>query len=190
MTAAGGITIRLAERGDVDAVLAISNAAAATSIANFALTAEPLAAWLTTYDETATRYPWFVATTGTAIVGFAKASPWSGRCAYEYAAEITVYVDPDHHRRGIGRLLYERLLPTLRAQGYHRVLAGIALPNPASVHLHEACGLRRIGTLERVGWKFGAWHDVGYWQGDLQTDVETPTPVRSVASVLSEMCRP
>jgi len=110
------------------------------------------------------RHPWLVAIDpGGRILGFARASPWKSRGAYAWTVEIGVYVAPDAQGRGIGRALYERLFAALAAGGARTVLAGITLPNPASVRLHEAFGMRHVGTLPRVGWKRGAWHDVGYW---------------------------
>jgi L-amino acid N-acyltransferase YncA len=120
------------------------------------------------------------------IVGFAKASPWKGRCAYAYSVEITVYIHPDAHRRGIGRLLYERLLATLKAQGYRTAFGGIALPNEASVGLHQSFGMTCIGVFRRVGWKFDRWHDVGYWQAVLNDDPDAvPQKVRPVREVVA-----
>ena len=80
------------------------------------------------------------------------------------STEITVYVHPDHQGHGVARALYRRLIPTLEAQGYRSLLAGITIPNPPSVRLHESFGFRRVACLERVGWKFDRWHDVGYWE--------------------------
>ncbi|MHC4908774.1 MAG: GNAT family N-acetyltransferase [Planctomycetota bacterium] len=160
--------IRPAFRADVPAVLAISNRAARHTPANFATEPESCDDWLKAFDTEAARCPWFVAVDpDDAIVGFAKASPWKGRCAYQYSVEITVYVHPDHHRRGIGRALYEALFPAIEALGYRTLIAGITLPNDASVALHERMGMRQVARFERVGWKLDAWHDVGYWQLNL-----------------------
>ena len=90
---------------------------------------------------------------------------------------------PGHHRRGVGKALYDRLLSTLRAQGYRTLLGGITVPNPASVRLHESFGFRRVALLERVGWKFGTWHDVGYWELLLRDDDKAPTDLKPVAEV-------
>ena len=180
--------IARARVSDVPGILAISNWAAVHTAANFAIEPEPLEAWEAMFTEEADRFPWFVARDEDGTVGgFARAAPWKGRCAYEFACEISVYVDPAHHRQGLGRRLYEVLLRTLARQGYRRVLAGIALPNDASVRLHEAFGLEQVAQLRRVGWKFGQWHDVGYWEGDLGAHSDDPpTPIRPVADVLSD----
>ncbi|RME80036.1 MAG: N-acetyltransferase family protein [Caldilineae bacterium] len=108
--------------------------------------------------------PWLVAERGGEVRGFAHASRWKGRCAYRFAVEVTVYVEQGYAGLGIGSLLYGRLLPQLRDGGMHTALAGIALPNPASIALHEKFGFRKVAHFRQVGFKFGRWIDVGYWQ--------------------------
>jgi L-amino acid N-acyltransferase YncA len=112
--------------------------------------------------------PWLVAVDGEsasgAIVGYAYASPWRARSAYRFSYETTVYVDARQVGRGIGRRLYAALLPMLRARGAHAVISGIALPNAASVALHESFGMRQVAHFRETGFKFGGWIDVGYWQ--------------------------
>jgi phosphinothricin acetyltransferase len=127
-----------------------------------------------------------VAVDATAIAGFAKASPWKGRCAYAHSAETTVYLAADARGRGVGRALYEKLFAMLRAQGFRTLLAGITLPNEPSVRLHESMGMKRIALLERVGWKFDRWHDVGYWQVHLGESDEAPSPIRTVLEVAAQ----
>ncbi len=177
--------IRLATMEDLPGVLAISNWAAEHTAANFALEPETPESWQQDWCETHERFPWLVAADeGRAVIGFAKAAPWKGRCAYNWSAETTVYVHPDHHGRGLGRTLCEKLVLILKAQGYRTLLGGITVPNPASVRLHESLGFRRVALLEQVGWKFGRWHDVGYWEQRLQPDDAPPTDIRPVAEVL------
>jgi phosphinothricin acetyltransferase len=165
------MNVDLASRDDVAAILAISNAAAADGIANLATKAEPLFDWLAAYDRDHAHYPWLVARDG-AVVGFAKASAYRPRDAYAWTAEVSVYVSVP--RRGVARALYERLLPLLRAQGFATLIAGISQPNDASVALHEAFGFRRCATFTRVGFKHGAWRDVGYWELHLSDAPPTP----------------
>ncbi len=189
--------IRPARPDDLPDIVAISNWAAKHTAANFAVEPETLDAWEVEWRDTHEMYPWFVAVQcatptsptprpqGTGrIVGFAKASPWKGRCAYRWTAEVTVYVHPDHQGRGIARALYDKLMPTLKAQGYHTLLAGITTPNPASVHLHESFGFQRAARFERLGWKFDRWHDVGYWEAALHTADQRPEPIKPVCEVL------
>ena len=177
------VTIRLAAREDLPAVVALSNWAALHTTANFATEPEPEAQWVATWETTRAVHPWLVAVEGERVVGFAKSGPHRARGAYAWTAEVSVYVDAAVHGRGVGAALYGRLIPTLREQGYRLLLAGITMPNPASVRLHEKAGFVRCGTYHRVGWKNGAWHDVGYWELQLADGVEPPRPVRPVADV-------
>jgi phosphinothricin acetyltransferase len=108
--------------------------------------------------------PWLVAEAGGAVVGYAYANKWKERAAYLHSAETTVYLRADSTGRGIGRLLYKELVSELRRLGYHAIIGGIALPNAASVGLHESLGFRKVAHFEQVGRKFDRWIDVGYWQ--------------------------
>ena len=107
--------------------------------------------------------PWYVAETADGVAGFAYASPHRARAAYRWAVDVSVYVSGAATGRGIGRSLYDRLLPVLRDLGHVRAHAGITLPNPASVGLHERYGFAHVGTYADVGFKLGRWHDVGWW---------------------------
>jgi phosphinothricin acetyltransferase len=102
------------------------------------------------------------------VLGYAKAGEWRARAAYRWTTETGVYLSPDACGRGVGNALYGRLLAVLRAQGFHAAIGGIALPNPASVRLHERLGFTAIGTFPRAGRKFDRWHDVGFWHLPLQ----------------------
>ena len=113
-------------------------------------------------------YPWLVMEIDGRVVGYAYASPHRARAAYRWAAEVTVYVAPESRGSGVGRRLYAELLDRLRRQGFQAACAGITLPNPGSVALHEAMGFEPVGVYKRIGWKAGAWRDVGWWQLALQ----------------------
>jgi phosphinothricin acetyltransferase len=177
-------TLRAATPADVPAILQISNQYAATAPANFATEPESLESWQQSWRETNEMYPWLVAVEdASSILGFAKASPWKSRGAYRWSVETSVYVKERAQRRGIGKALYARLIELLRAQGYHTLLGGITLPNDPSVRLHESLGFRRVGVLHEVGFKLGAWHDVGYWLLTLRPDERAPGPVRPVRDV-------
>ena len=111
--------------------------------------------------------PWLIAERDTKTVGYAYATKWHARSAYRFSAEITVYVDASHQRVGVGSRLYDHLFPILKARGIRAVMAGIALPNEASVALHEQFGLSKVAHFKEVGFKFNRWIDVGYWQRTL-----------------------
>jgi L-amino acid N-acyltransferase YncA len=109
-------------------------------------------------------HQFLVAESGGEVVGYAYACRWAERPAYDWSVETSVYVDAGHHGQGIGRALYSELFDRLRPQGFRIAVAGITLPNPASIGLHESMGFEPIGALRDIGWKEGAWRDVGYWQ--------------------------
>lgn len=108
--------------------------------------------------------PWLVAEDAGVIVGYAYATKWHGRSAYRYSVESTIYLDHRHTGKGTGTRLYGELLAMLRAKPLHVVIGGIALPNPASIALHERLGFAKVAHFKEVGFKFGKWIDVGYWQ--------------------------
>lgn len=121
-------------------------------------------------------HPWIVAEHEGRVGGFAYGCPHRERAAYRWAADVTVYVDPRFHRRGMGRALYRVLLGLLREQGLWIACAGITLPNEASVALHESLGFVPVGVYRRIGYKAGAWWDVGWWQLALRPPAAGPPP--------------
>ena len=121
-------------------------------------------------------YPWLVLEQAGRVVGYAYASRHSARAAYQWSVDMSVYVHSDFQRRGIGRGLYVSLVRILRAQGFFNAYAGVTLPNPGSVGLHESIGFQAIGVYRNVGYKMGAWHDVGWWELALQPSVAEPRP--------------
>ena len=121
-----------------------------------------------------TRYPWLVAEEDGQVMGFAYASEHRERAAYRWAAESAVYVVEAHRGRGVGKRLYAVLFDLLARQGIRTVCAGITLPNPASVALHESCGFEPVGIYRRIGYKLGRWHDVGWWELELAAGAGGP----------------
>lgn len=107
------------------------------------------------------------AANGPRVVGYAYAGDFRARSAYRFACESSVYLADDERGRGTGRLLMRALVERLAELGFTQVVAGATLPNPASERLHASLGFRPVGRFERVGRKFGRWHDVGFWQLDL-----------------------
>lgn len=107
---------------------------------------------------------WIVAEHDGAVVGYAYGSPHRLRHAYRYSCDVAVYVARDRATQGVGRALYGALLPLLAEREMHAAYAGIALPNDASIRLHESVGFEKVGVYREVGWKMGGWRDVAWWQ--------------------------
>src|SRR5215471_11186260 len=119
------------------------------------------------------KYPWLVFEADGVVLGYAYGSEHRPRQAYQWSADVSVYTHERARKRGVGRALYTALLDLLRRQGYFNAYAGITLPNPGSVHLHESMGFTNVGVYSRVGFKFGRWHDVLWLQLRL---LEEPSP--------------
>lgn len=166
--------VRLATAADTAAVLAIYGPVVESTAISFE-TAVPGP------DEVARRiverqpaHPWLVADDAGAVAGYAYAGRFASRAAYDWSVETSVYIHEARRGQGVGRTLYAALLAVLEAQGYRQAMAGIALPNAASVGLHEAMGFRPVGVYQAAGWKFGRWHDVGWWQRPIGDGAATP----------------
>lgn len=157
--------IRAATAVDAAALARIYNHYVAGTIVTFEEEAVPASEMAARIAESRTAsLPWLVAERAGQVAGYAYASKWKGRCAYRFSVETTIYLDPRETARGLGSALYGQLLSDLEACGVHVVIGGIALPNEASVRLHERLGFRKVAHFEEVGFKFGRWIDVGYWQ--------------------------
>ena len=157
--------IRPATLTDAAAIAAIYNHYVLQTSITFeegAVTDKDMAQRIT--DTVATELPWLVWTEGGNILGYAYASKWKSRCAYRYSVESTVYLEQAATGRGLGTKLYSTLLAELRTKQYHGVIGGVALPNAASVALHEKLGFKKVAHFKEVGWKFEQWIDVGYWE--------------------------
>jgi L-amino acid N-acyltransferase YncA len=118
-------------------------------------------------EQTSATHPWIVAQDENEVIGYAYATRHRERASYRWAADVAVYINSEHHRRGVGRALYKTLFPLLIAQGLRIACAGVTLPNEASVGLHESLGFRPVGVYRNIGFKHGTWRDVGWWQLDL-----------------------
>lgn len=125
--------------------------------------------------NTLQRFPWLVCEHQGEVVGYVYATSHSDRVAYLWSVNVSVYIHQRCRRSGVGKALYSSLFEILRLQGFYNAYAGATLPNSASVGLHEAFGFQPVGVYEAVGYKFGAWHSVGWWQLALQERSATPT---------------
>ncbi len=174
------ITIRNADPDrDAAACAAIYAPSVESTPISFELVPPDAAEFARRIAKYAATHQFLVADSGGLVVGYAYACRWAERPAYDWSVEVSVYVDTERQGEGIGRALYAELFERLRAQGFRVAVAGVTLPNSASIRLHESMGFEPIGALRDIGWKEGAWHDVGYWQVYLQPPGDgAPAPPR------------
>ena len=164
-----GISVRPASPADAGAVAGIYNHYIADTVVTFE--EEPVSAAEMVRriaDVQSVPLPWLVSEVDGGVVGYAYATKWRPRYGYRFSTEVSVYLAPGISGRGIGSALYSRLFDELRACGIHAVIGGIALPNDASVRLHEKFGFTQVAHFRETGTKFGRWIDVGYWELILQ----------------------
>jgi L-amino acid N-acyltransferase YncA len=180
-----GFTIRLAEDRDAAAIAAIYAPYVVGSPVSFeteAPDAEEIGRRIVTLLQT---HPWLVCETEAGkTIGYVYGSPHRARAAYCWACEVSVYIDSEYRRYGVARGLYASLFECLRLMGFVQAYAGITLPNAASVGLHEAIGFEPVGIYKKIGFKAGAWHDVGWWGLELQTPPENPAPPQKLPEVV------
>ncbi len=123
-------------------------------------------------------HAWVVLEEEGRVVGYAYGGPFNSRPAYRFSCEVSVYLERGRRRTGGGRALYEELFARLAERGYRTAVAGMTLPNEASVGLHRAMGFETVGTYRRIGWKHGAWHDVAWVQRAIATGQDPPAEPR------------
>ena len=167
------VTIRPAAEHDASAVARIYAPYVHDTAISFEETVPTQAEMAARIVKSRSRWQWLVADLDGAVVGYAYGSQHRERAAYRWSVEVSAYVGRDHHRQGIGRALYGALFAELADKGYCNAFAGITLPNDPSVKLHTSMGFEPIGTFHSVGWKFGRWHDVAWFQRTLR---KTPLP--------------
>jgi L-amino acid N-acyltransferase YncA len=130
-------------------------------------------------EEAQTHWAWLVLEEHGRVVGYTYAGPFSGRAAYRWSCEVSVYLELGRRRSGAGRALYEALLARLADLGFHTAAAGMTLPNPASEEFHAAMGFQAVGVFRRIGFKHGGWHDVAWTQRPLaasDSPADPPAP--------------
>lgn len=173
------LTIRPASLDDAGPIAAIYAPYVADSAITFEVDAPSAAEMASRMAQILPHYPYLVAERDGAVIGYAYATKLYERAAYRWAAEATVYLSRDGlQRQGIGTALYQRLIASLRDQGFLAAVGKITLPNAASVRLHEKLGFRASGVLTRIGFKQGRWHDVGLYQLDLADHPSEPDETR------------
>ena len=131
------------------------------------------------------QYPWLVCTVDDVIAGYVYAGRLRGRAAYQWSTEVTAYVHAAYRGRQIASALYETLFDLLVLQGYCMAFAGVVVPNPASVRLHERVGFKQIGVYHHIGYKHGQWHDVSWWERQLQPLASPPVELQPIQAIAS-----
>jgi phosphinothricin acetyltransferase len=158
------VRIRPARASDANAICGIYNHYIAHTVITFEQDLVAPEAMAQRIVETMASYPWLVCEDDAGLAAYAYGTRWRSRAAYDCTVESTVYVHRERIGQGYGLGLYRELIAALRARRMHAVVGCIALPNPASVALHERCGFRQVGHFPEAGRKFGRWVDVGFWQ--------------------------
>ena len=179
--------IRLSTGDDAPSVQGIYAPSVRDNAISFELEIPEVAEMRQRILDTLDTHPWLVCESDGRFLGYAYAGLYRTRAAYQWAVEVSVYVDADARQMGVGRALYKSLLDLLVLQGYRNAFAGITLPNTASVGLHESIGLKLIGVYRGVGHKFDSWHDVGWWQLPLGEHDGAPGPPVKLPSVAGSL---
>lgn len=178
-------TIRLASASDAAQIAAIYGPFCTGSSVSFEVSAPSPEMMAQRIMVTSERLPWLVLDHDSQIAGYVYAGVHRERAAYQWAVDVTAYIAASERRTGVGRALYTSLMLLLVAQGYFKAYAGITLPNPASVGLHRALGFTPVGIYRGVGYKLGQWHDVGWYQKELQPERPAPPPPQTIHQISS-----
>jgi L-amino acid N-acyltransferase YncA len=166
--------IRVATPADAQRIAEIYAPAVLERSISFEIVAPTADEMLSRMNRVLPNFPWLVCEYDGEVIGYAYASAHHERAAYRWSVDVGVYVGGKAHRRGVGTALYTALFEILCLQGYRNVYAGITLPNPASEGMHSRAGFIPVGVYHHVGYKFGAWHDVGWFERALLPTVKEP----------------
>lgn len=176
--------IRLAQESDAENMLSIYAPIVRETAISFEVEPPSIAQFQQRIRDILKWTPWLVCEIDGKTIGYAYAGKHRQRAAYQWCVESSVYVGVDSRGKGVGKALYTSLLKVLQLQGFYNVYAGITVPNPASVALHEAVGFSPVGVYQLVGYKLGKWYDVGWWQLSLKPEKILPvTPPFALSEV-------
>jgi L-amino acid N-acyltransferase YncA len=177
-------TIRMAAARDGEQIAEIYAPAVTGTVISFEMEPPGAAEMARRVTDALVVYPWLVAERGGEVIGYARGGQYKDRAAYQWSVETSVYIRTTAHRTGVGRALYGVLFDLLVMQGFFMAYAGVTLPNPGSVGLHESQGYTPVGVYRAAGYKFGAWHDVGWWQRPLRPLVLEPPAPRAITALV------
>lgn len=179
--------IRLATLDDASGILAIYAPVVQNTFISFETEVPDVTEIQSRISKTLEQYPYLICEIDGSVAGYAYGSAFRSRRAYQWTTEVTVYVNENFQRRGVGRALYTALFEVLRQQGYYNAVGVIALPNAGSVTLHEIMGFEKIGVFRNMGNKLDDWHDTGWWQLELQTMPNNPPPPTPIQQVVESV---
>lgn len=168
--------IRVATEADAGQIVVIYAPFVSENAVSFELVPPTASEMAQRISSALERYPWLVSVRDGAVTGYAYASPFLTREAYQWSVDSSVYIHEEHRGQGVGKALYTSLFACLRLLGYYNVYAGVTLPNDASVALHESMGFSPVGVYRHVGYKFGEWHDVMWLELAVQDRIVNPAP--------------
>lgn len=180
---AADITIRMATPADAEAILSIYAPYIDKTAVSFEYSVPTLTEFKSRMEDYLGFAPWLLATRGDQVLGYAYASKYRAREAYSWAIEVSVYLAEDATGQGLGARLYEELFVLLKACGYRQAFAVVTLPNEASERHHAKMGFEPVGVFKKVGFKFGVWHDVGWYRKELLSFEGSPSPIRHYRSL-------
>ena len=171
-----GILIRPAVLADAAGILQVYSPYIKNTVITFETEVPEIEEFTARIETIKNKYPYLVCESGGNIIGYAYASKHGERSAYKYSVDVSIYVDPDHQQKGIGKALYSNLFEALKAYDLYTAYASITLPNEKSIRLHKAFGFHEIGTCHNVGYKNGRWLDLIWLEKPLK-QYDTPTTV-------------
>jgi L-amino acid N-acyltransferase YncA len=175
--------IRIATRDDAQTISEIYAPAVLERVTSFELTAPDASECAERMNKVMKTYPWLVCESGGEAIGYTYASTHNERAAYRWSVDVAVYVNARAHRRGVGTALYTSLFEILALQGIRNAYAGITLPNAASVGMHGRVGFAEVGVYHHVGYKFGAWHDVAWFERSILAAGKDPAEPKTFPEV-------
>lgn len=162
--------IRLARDGDAVDIAAIYAPFVSNTATSFEMVPPNGMEFRKRVSSILTKWPWLVCEIDGRLAGYAYAGVYRSRAAYQWAVEVSVYINPQFHRRGVGKALYTSLFAMLARQGFYTAFAGVTQPNEASTHFHRSMGFEYIGVFRHAGFKHGQWRDVSWWSRALRDD--------------------
>jgi L-amino acid N-acyltransferase YncA len=179
------LEIRLIEAKDTAGALAVYEPYVISTPVTFEYEVPSLEDFAKKIKTNTSKYPWLVCLQNGVVIGYAYASDFRYRAAYQWSHESTIYLSEAAQGKGLGRILYETLFSVLTLQGYYNVFAGVAIPNKKSEGLHTSLGFEDIGIFRKVGYKLGQWHDTRWFQLTLSPHIYNPATPALIGEIAS-----